>query len=354
MNSVKKTNRIIVVLAGLMMLSFASACSASTATIPPGATVIAEQTQQPIATETTIPTATPQPRVALVGFSGSSSDSSVVVQETLQELAAQNGLLVEQFSDLAMMNSFDGVQLIVVASSVPGIDSFAAGHPSLKILVIGQTELQPGGNLSLVISQSSQADQKGFVAGYLASVITQDWRVGVITLAGSAEAEAVRTAFNHGVVFYCGLCRPVYPPFFTYPVYSELAEGSTLEAQQAAADVLIANAVETVYVEGGAASDGLLEYLAQSGVQLIGDQPPSPAVQGQWVASIQSNIADSLRAAWERIMSGESGFLVSAPLSIQAYNEELLSSGRLRLVEQLLDDFNKGYIGTGVDMSNGE
>ncbi len=354
MKLLRLSNQMSFILAILLILGIASACSAATPTIAPEETVMTDEPQEPEVTETAVPTATPHPKVALVGFNQETSETSLMVQETVQELAVQNGLSVEQFSDLTMVQSLDGVQLMVIEASIPGIDSFAADKPSINVLVVGQTDLQPGGRLSLVESQGSQADHKGFIAGYLASVMTQDWRVGVITQAGSVEGEMVRAAFNNGVVFYCGLCRPVYPPFYTYPITSELAEGSSLDDQMAGSDVLIASAVKTVYVQGSVADDGLLDYLAQAGIQIIGDQPPPSHLQGQWVATIQSNFKEALLSAWQRIMAGESGFEIMAPISVQSANPDLLSSGRLRLVEQLVDELNKGLIGTGIDVGSGE
>jgi hypothetical protein len=48
-------------------------------------------------------------------------------------------------------------------------------------------------------------------------------------------------------------------------------------------------------------------------------------------------------------MVGESGFELTAPLSIQYFNEQRLGVGRLRLVEQIIDDLFNGFIGTGVE-----
>ncbi|HSQ27224.1 MAG TPA: hypothetical protein VLM80_08860 [Anaerolineales bacterium] len=335
----------------LGILVLGSACSTSEPTATPEAAVTAAQTQAPIATETASPTATVQPKVVLIGFEEGLFPSYQMVQEIVQDLAAQNGMLVEQYADLQDTDRLAAAQMLVVSAAVSGIENFVAGFSAVPVLVVGETDLQPNANLSLVNSQGERADEKGFIAGYLASVITQDWRVGVIVQSDSETDEALRLGFNNGVIFYCGLCRPIYPPYYTYPVYSELPLNSSQEAQQAAADVLIASAVKTAYVEGSIADDWLLEYLAQAGVQLIGDEPPSPAIQEQWVATIQIELASAVQAAWERMMAGERAFQVNAPLSIANPNEELLSPGRLKLVERILVELNNGFIGTGVEIA---
>ena len=210
----------------LGILVIGSACSPDEPTATPEAAVTAAQTQAPASTETVSPTATTQPQVALVGFNDGLL-SSPMVQETIQELAAQSGMLVEQYADLQDADQLAVAQVLVVSAAVPGVDDFVAGFSAAPVLVVGETGLQPDVNVSLVNSQGGQADEKGFIAGYLASVITRDWRVGVIAQADFETGEALRLGFNNGVIFYCGLCRPVYPPYYTYPVYSELPLNSS-------------------------------------------------------------------------------------------------------------------------------
>jgi hypothetical protein len=310
--------------------------------------MVSEPTQEiPPATQAPAPTATLQPKAALVGFAENASMQSSEVQESIQQLATNSGMILEQYPDLSAVQADRGVQILVVSSSIQGIGDFASRYPSIKLLVIGSTDLQPGPNMYLVNLQGEKADQRGFIAGYLASVITQDWRVGAITQSGSEAGEAVRTGFSNGVVFYCGLCRPVYPPFYAYPVFSDLPANSSQEAQQAAADLLINSAVETVYVEGSVGDSWLLDYLAQADLKIIGDQAPSPAAQGQWAASLQVKLGEDLALAWERILAGETGAIISAPLMAANTNDQLLTSGRLRLVEQILEALNNGLIDTG-------
>jgi hypothetical protein len=350
---VKRIHYLQYLLIGLLLIT--SACS--TPTIPavtPETPVASQQTLEPAVTETAMPTPTAQPKAALVGFGDDADPSSGMVQELVQELASQSGLQVEEYPDLVNLSATTGFQILIVSSSVTGIDSFAASNPSIPALVLGETDLQPGNNLNVIDLQGERADERGFIAGYLASVITQDWRVGVITQSNSVAGEAVRIGFNQGVVYYCGLCRPVYPPYYTYPVVGELAVDSSPESQQAVADLLIASAVKTVYVDGAVATESLLDYLAQAGIQIIGDQAPGAAIQAQWVATIQADLAQAFRQAWERIMAGESGFAISAPLTIQYANEQLFSAGRLRLVEYTLEELNHGFIGTGYEPEAGD
>ena len=49
------------------------------------------------------------------------------------------------------------------------------------------------------------------------------------------------------------------------------------------------------------------------------------------MATIQMELASAVQAAWERMMAGESGFQVNAPLSIANPNEELLRPGSFEI-----------------------
>jgi hypothetical protein len=161
-------------------------------------------------------------------------------------------------------------------------------------------------------------------------------------------------SFINGVIFYCGLCRPVFPPFYQYPLVSTLPGGVGSAHQQAAADAMINSGVKTVYVYPGTGDDSLLQYLAQAGVNLIGGAAYPPEVQNQWVASIAIDMGAAIRQAWPGLLQGQGGMSLEAPLVLVDWNEALFSPGRQRLVERLLADLVAGYIDTFVDPLTGQ
>ena len=206
-------------------------------------------------------------------------------------------------------------------------------------------------NLSVIGSGGERADQQGFLAGYLAAVITPDWRVGVISQPDSPAGMAARNGFANGVVFYCGLCRPAYPPFIQYPIFVDLPPGGD---PQAVVDTLVGNAVKTVYVAPGVGDAALLEALAQAGLQLIGSGAPPQQIASQWVASIRMDEMGAVRQIWPRLLAGEGGFDLSTPLTLGERNPALFSPGRQRLVDRMLTDLLAGYVDSGVDPQTGE
>lgn len=314
----------------------------------------AEPSETPLPTATTAPTPTPQLRVLGVGLQESQEGYLLGVQELVQQLAQERGWAYEAVPDLASLSDTAGVQVVVALSSDPGLAGFAAAHPELKFLVLGEPVIELADNIALVNLQSGSADQAGFLAGYISAVITQDWRVGVISQAETVVGKAARQGFVNGVVFYCGLCRPIYPPFYQYPVFTEIPAGAAPEAQQQAVDTMIGNGVKTVYVAPEVAEDPLLESLAQAGILLISGRAPSPTVSGMWVATIQADSSASIIDAWNRILAGEAGFKLNAALTLSDTNPQTLSSGRQRLVEEVLQELLGGLIDTGVDPTTGE
>jgi hypothetical protein len=98
----------------------------------------------------------------------------------------------------------------------------------------------------------------------------------------------------------------------------------------------------------------LLQYLADSGINIIGSAAPPNTVRENWVASIEVDWLTPLRALWPRLISGEGGAAEEVLLVITNQNPALFSPGRQRLVNKLLVDLQDGYIGTGVDPLTGE
>lgn len=319
------------------------------------ATSVPETMTIPSQEATARPTETTAPeRVLLLTPPDSNPQEALEIQTVLSELAVQDGMEFEAVSELPSLELPPGVRVMVVLAPDPGLANLAAANPQVQFLGIGIEGIPAGANLSLIGTEGSRPDQQGFLAGYLASVVTPDWRMGAVSRADSVEGKSARLGFRNGAVFFCGLCRPAFPPFVQYPVTVELADGSDQSAMQAAADQLIANAVETVYLSPGAWDASLAEYLSEAGLNLIGSEPPPDPLRSRWIASIQVDQAEALRRVWPELISGNGGHTLDTPLVLTDVNPELLSEGRQQLVERMLADLLSGYIDTGVNPETGE
>ncbi len=243
---------------------------------------------------------------------------------------------------------------MIVLPPDPGVMNLAGANPQTQFLTVGIPGIQAVANVSVIGGGGTLPDQRAFIAGYLAALISADWRAGVIYQAGTMEGLAARNGFLNGLIFYCGLCRPAYPPFVQYPIYAELPAGADPVDIQTAVDTMTSNAVQSVFVAPGIESQGLFESLAAANLGIIAGSPPPAALTGNWVASLRADESQALRQAWARLMAGESGIAVEVPLAMTDRNPDRLSEGRQRLVDNLLVDLLAGFIDTGVNPETGE
>jgi hypothetical protein len=276
--------------------------------------------------------------------------------DLLGELAGQSGLRFEVRQTLSLADvQKTPLKVVVALLPDPGITSLVAAASQTQFLAIGYSGLKPAQNLTL-LTLAARPDMKGFLAGYIAAVVTADWRVGVVSEADSVEGKTARQAFANGVYYFCGLCRSVYPPYPIpgYPLHMELVSG----AGQADWDAVIAYfkewQVQTVYVPSLLDIEPLLRALSQAGFNLIADQPPPAGLQMKWVASIRSgDLIREVTNLWPELVSGQGEATINLSISITDANPDLFSPGRQKLINEMLADLLGGFIDTGFDSTNG-
>lgn len=295
-----------------------------------------------------VPTDTPlAPEASAILVAGPSTDAGLLasVQAALESYANEAGLAVEQREGLTAADLTEAVQVVVALPPDPGVAELVAAASSTRFVSVGITGLTAGGNLTVIGGQGSGADKLGFLAGYMAAIITNEWRAGALATS-DAEGTQARVGFQRGVRYFCGLCQQTYAPFYSYeesPLYVELPAGSGQAEWQAAADSLISRSIRTIYVAPGAGDVSLLQYLAVAGIQIIGSVTVPEGVEGNWVASVGPDYTSGLMAALRGEVSGD----VSMGVAITSVNPQLLSPGKLEYVMNILDDLLGGYIDTG-------
>lgn len=274
------------------------------------------------------------------------------LQTQLEDVSAQQGWQFETRGQLSPSELGDQVRLVVALAPDPGLSAMAAAAPQVQFLAVGIPGIETTDNLSSVTAGGVSADQLAFAAGYLAATITDDWRVGVISEAGTAAGQAAELGFTNGVFFLCGLCRPVNPPFPIpgYPLVAQISAGAGQAERQAAIDLFNLWQVGTVYVVPEVADPELLRELAEAGLRIIGTQPPPADVKSSWVATLGSgDLLGAVDVLLPTLLDGQGNQDNQLPLTISDVNAELLSPGRQRLVEEMLVDLTAGYIDTGVN-----
>jgi len=278
------------------------------------------------------------------------------LQSALADLAARSGLRFQTRPSLASVE-LEQVKVVVALPPNPDLRELVTASPEIQFLAIGFSGLESGGNLSVVSAQAERTDQVAFLAGYTAALISTDWRVAVFSEADTVAGQVARSAFTNGVTFYCGLCRPPYPPFPAggYPLSIELADGAGPQDWQAALTYLGSWEVSTVFVPPTLAEDRFLDVLAQAGINFILAGLAPDGLEANWVASLgYQDFLEPALALWPDLVAGKGGQRVDLPLGFSQVNPDLLSPGRQRLAESILADMQAGFIGTGVDPLTGE
>jgi hypothetical protein len=286
--------------------------------------------------------------VVLVVPPGADASLSDQIALTLSDLTSTEGLEFEVRTAIALDDLSAEIKLVAAVPPDPGLSELAKTAPGTQFLGILIPGLEPADNLTIIHDDEIRPENVGFLAGYLAAVVTPEWRVGMISNNDSEEGYAHRQGFLNGAVFFCGLCRQTYPPFINYPLYAEAPAESNPQEWQAAANIMIENAVKTAYIAPEASGESLFDYLAEAEVNLIGTIPPPSGLEAQWIATISADLSSALRTAWPDLIAEQGGGGIVAPLSVTNINPELFSPGRQRLVEKLITEMSAGFIDTGV------
>jgi hypothetical protein len=333
----------------LAAMCLTTACAQTPTANPPGkptATSLAalsSPTAMPAPTARFTPT---QITPAVILLSPGGSDQSLVnsLKDVINEKAAAIGWAVTLLDRWAASDVHPGVRLVVVVSPDPGVVALAAANPAIQFVAIEITGIKPASNLSLIGGEGDRANQRAFLAGYLAAQVTPDWRVGVAYPSEANQGAIIKDAFKNGARYFCGLCKPAYPPFVIYPQSAMLENPIDKVSWQTAADNLIGNSVKTVYVPPQSSSSDLLDYLDRAKVNLIGEQIPSGQKYGHWLASIHADPGQALTQLWSDLMAGKGGASIALPLIVSDMNPSMLTSGKMRLINEILDGLTKGQI----------
>jgi hypothetical protein len=309
-------------------------------------------TPTPAPTDTAIvpPTLTPTaatPLAILVLPPDLDPDTSNLYQKTVYDLTQTSGLRFQVRNSLTAADmSEPGLQVVISLPPDPGIAPLAAAAPLVQFLAINIPEVAAGGNIS-VLGSNSQSDIAGFLAGYTAALITDDYRIGMLMPKDNADAVRALNAFATGMKYYCGACRPFYFYSWTYPQYVEIPAEEDKSHYNAFADILILQyKVGTIFLHPDVATTDVQNYIGTTGVYLIGTKTPEQRPAG-WVMTIQPDIIKAIQNAWPGLVSGQGGGTVQSPLGLSDIDETILTPGKQRLVEQTLDDLQAGLISTG-------
>ena len=105
--------------------------------------------------------------------------------------------------------------------------------------------------------------------------------------------------------------------------------------------------MDTIYVYPELATSDLMTYIGTTGALSMGVTSPNPRPAG-WIMTLQPDILKAIQTAWPDLVAGQGGVNVRSPLGLSDIDSTLLTEGKQRLVERVLEDLLEGRISTGV------
>ena len=311
----------------------------------------ATPTVEPTATATLEPKATatlPNPMAILVIPPDLSDTLSEQYQKTIYDLARESGLRFQVLNSLTPAELESNVRVVVVLPPDPGIAELAASAPGTQFLAVNIPGVTAGGNISTIGGAGENPDIPAFLAGYISAMLASDYRTGMIGEKDSSSSNIASQAYDKGRQYYCGLCNPVAPPWYGYPIVVDMAVDVPEGEANAYANALQDRLVEVAYVYPTVQMPSLLNYMASLGMWMIGENHPPDDARANWIATIQPDWIAAVQSAWADILTGGGGKSYPSPLTLTDINSELLSEGRQRLAQEMLDDLVNGRVSTGV------
>jgi hypothetical protein len=296
------------------------------------------------------PTETPKPAANKVWISlGNGLDQKDInsITQQIQALAQQASLQVEQKTPISkedLAAQADQVKVVVAFPPDPGLAEMAAAHPQVVFISVGISGLAVEANLYQVAPQGKHPEWDGYLAGYIAAILTDDNRIGMLTEGNSVDGTAAAAGFNNGGVMYCGLCNPVYPPYTDYPYVMTLPANPQQADWQSTADAFIKSAVKTAYVYPTVSTPELLLYLAQNGMKLIGSEPAPAGLEPVWIATIQTDYSGPFTVAWGDTIAGKPAGSYPVQLKVIPTEGNGLTEGKMKWIDQVISGLIDGTL----------
>lgn len=233
---------------------------------------------------TLTPTAAPTPVGVVLAPETADPLWRRAAMEAVRALAAAQGWEVAEVGFVEQVPA--GARLVLALPPTNGL-ALAQARPKVPVVMLDPLPADAPPNLFSLDLSPYTAERLAFAAGYLAALHAPDYRVGALFLQGD-DLEKRVDAFMHGMTYYCGLCRPAFPPFEIYPVWATLPPEAEPDLWQRAAQTLAReHGVNLVYVEPWPVAQALQGTEDPLGWHFLGVGPnPSSPGQGNLAAGV--------------------------------------------------------------------
>jgi hypothetical protein len=303
-------------------------------------------TSSPIPAPSSVPTPS-APLAVLLMPADMDKTTSDAYQTAVYNLTQGSGMRFQVRNSLTPQEIDPGLSVVVALPPDPGISALASAEPHVQFLAIDIPGVTAGGNVS-VLGTGSSAAIPAFVAGYAGAMISDDHHIGMLFPKDDATAQAAAGAFANGMAYYCGTCQPFYYVPYGFPQFQAIPSDAPKNQYSGYANVLVSQyKVDTFYLYPGVAIPELTDALTSAGINMIGVAAPNPK-PGTWILTIQPDEVKAIDKAWPDLTAGKGGQNVQSPLGLADVDPNVISPGKERLIQQVLDDLLAGRIATGV------
>jgi hypothetical protein len=328
----------VLALPGLLALS---ACQAGVGRTPTSqVTVPATAVSNPTATSTA-----EAQRVLLVIPEGTDDLTSTTIRTTVDQLTTSEGFTLEEQVSLPAQIG-DGYVIAIMLYPDQAFLDAAHAHTGITFVAIAAVDFPAGANLWVIGNRGGEMDAAAFLAGYIAAMITPEWRIGAISVSGNQSGDKLGQAFVNGGTFFCGLCRPQHPPYYSYPALLPMNS-----LNESAAQAVVSTA-EDMGLASIWAPYEVLQVLSAldlpARMSLLGEVRPGNISQDAWIASIRPAPEQRLAELWGLIQSGAPTEQVAISIVIEDVNPSVLTPGKLELAQQVRDELVAGFIDPGA------
>lgn len=290
-----------------------------------------------------VETSAPQSTVILTY--SQEADQALVdfVSASLRSLTQTSGLSFETIENLSPEGITTSVAVVVGVGPNIDIAGWALSSPDTQFVAVNTTGTIPGENISVIGDPNFDANRTAFMAGYLAALISEDYKVSALLPSNIANTDGIAEAFVVGARFFCGICQPKYPPYNQFPQWETLPVENASSGFEGAVDLLVSSGTEILYLHGSLLSTEMLDYLAGYGLKVISDGSPDMPY-ASWAGTLEMDLTTGLNSIWADVASGTGGFQAPGSITLTEMNSELVSEGRYRLFEEMVADLENGLI----------
>ncbi|HEY9121452.1 MAG TPA: hypothetical protein VIM80_00500 [Brevefilum sp.] len=343
MKNIKLRNWLIII-ASIVLVFIFSACEPS----PVSETIVPVETNTESAPEieTEIPpTLTPSQsvqKVILISDQDVDEITLLQVKTSLETLTAEAGYeLVLQ--DEASLEAMADVLLVVSIGEDIDVNNLAQRYPEVSFVAVDNGNAVPSVNVHVIGDPIVDERNRAFMAGYLAALISEDYKVAVLVPSEVGATEIVLESFVIGARFFCGLCLPKYPPYQTFPQWQTLSVENLEEQYQPILDNFENSGVEVLYVQGDLAASLVMNAASEYGMTILSDQSPEMELNN-YAGTIIADPGHALSELLPEILNGREGNRVPASIILADRNPALVSEGRYSMFLEMAENLQNGLV----------